>query len=67
MMPANSPPEALGIIYFDVQCYFALKNSSTVSPLFLMSPRSNPGANSLWSGIDIVDLDSWYKITWLPV
>ncbi len=39
--------------------YFTFKNSSTVRPLFLISPRNNPGANSLWFGIDRVGLDSW--------
>jgi hypothetical protein len=38
--------------------YFAFKNSSTVSPLFLIRLLNKPGASSLWLGIDSVGLDS---------
>jgi hypothetical protein len=39
--------------------YFDFKNSSTVNPLFLISPLNKPGASSLWSGIESVGFDSW--------
>jgi ABC-type dipeptide/oligopeptide/nickel transport system permease subunit len=38
--------------------YRAFMNSSTVDPLFLISPLNNPGANSLWFGTDKVGRDS---------